>query len=438
MMKLTAKFAREAILSRNGLNHLRVELVPPTAPVVQGGKPVLMIFVIDRSGSMEEPAWRSAEESAYQRRGAYEHATKMSYAASAAIKFLGLLRPTDLFGVVSFDHIASIEQPLTPVNPANHRSVAERIQQIHPRGSTNISDAIEMARKMIAPELTEQYNCKIVLLSDGQANQGIANVDGLASIALRCQQSGITVSTLGIGIDYNANIMAQIARSGGGLFYHIVNMGELDGIFAQELQLAQAITAKGVRLTLSIPDLIEVGENLNGFIQSVQGGHIELLIGDLGWPSQVIFPIENHFVDADVSFSITVSYLSADGSSSQGSVEIGLRVVASKEELAKAPRDEEIIRAVLGLTKDRGVIRSAEAYERGDMAQARDMVMSMPEVVSSLGKAYAYEGPVDDLEIKEMIPTFLRRDDSARSSVKEMYARSSRAARGQKESGDKR
>ncbi len=437
MMKLTAKFAREAILSRNGLNHLRVELVPPIAPAVENAKPVLMIFVIDRSGSMDGPAWRPEHGHSERSRGSYERATKMNYAASAAIKFLSLLRPTDLFGVVSFDDIASIEQPLTPVNPDNHRSIANRILQIEPRGTTNISDAIGLARKMISPQQAEQYNCKIVLLSDGQANQGISSVDGLASVALKCQQNGITVSTLGIGIDYDANIMAQMARSGGGLFYHIVNMGELDSIFAQELQLSQAITAKAVKLTLFIPDLIEVGENLNGYLQSVQGDRIELVIGDLGWPSQVIFPIENHFVEADVSFSITVSYAAADGSHAEQILAVGLRVVSSEEELAQAERDEEIVRAVLDLTKDRGVIRSAEAYERGDMKQAQEMVMSMPVAMSALSRAYAFE-PAEDLELREMIPTFLRSDDSARSSVKEMYARSSRAARGQREPKEKR
>lgn len=221
-MKLSAKFAREAILNKNGLNHLQIELIPPPLEQKAERKPVLMVLVLDRSGSMAEIA--GAPEGSHIR----EVASKMDYAIDASTKFLTLLTENDLFGVVSFGDIATVDQPLTTISQNNIQGVIANTRNIHPRGCTNISHALLAAKKLITTEHLQKYNCKVVLLSDGEANRGIAHLDGLSSIALECMKEGITVSSLGIGLEYNSGIMGGIAQSGGGLFHHIEDLSKLE------------------------------------------------------------------------------------------------------------------------------------------------------------------------------------------------------------------
>ncbi|MBS4030720.1 MAG: VWA domain-containing protein [Clostridiales bacterium] len=219
-MKISARLAREAMLNRDGLNHLQVELIPPVVEEGAPSKPVLMVFVIDRSGSMGGNLNRVIHEAPYDE---VRYSSKMSYAISAVTNFLHLLTEDDLVGVVSFDDSAEINQHLTRLNPSTRRSVIANVQGIQPRGCTNISDAILTAKRMITAAHLDEYTCKIILLSDGIANRGVSDSDGLASVALSCLREGITVSSLGIGADYDAGIMGAIANSGGGLFYHILN-----------------------------------------------------------------------------------------------------------------------------------------------------------------------------------------------------------------------
>lgn len=175
----------------------------------------------------------------------------------------------NLFDIVAFDNVAVISQPLTHVDEKNFSIIADNIRKITPRDRTNIADVIKTTKSMITVKLAKQYNCKIILCSDGEANVGISDENSLAPIALDCMRSGITVSALGMGVSYNARIMGSIANSGGGIFHHIEDLSKLPDIFKKELGLSTSVLAREVKLILEIPKLIEIGQNLNGYPQSV-------------------------------------------------------------------------------------------------------------------------------------------------------------------------
>lgn len=432
-MRIFARLAREAMLNRDGLNHLQVELIPPVAEEGAPSKPVLIVFVIDRSGSMGGHLNRAIHETPCDE---VRNSSKMSYAISAVINFLNLLTEDNLVGVVSFDDTAEIYQHLTHLNPSTRRDVIENVQRIRPRGCTNISDAILTAKKMITADHLDKYTCKVILLSDGIANSGVSDSDGLASIALNCLREGITVSSLGIGADYDAGKMGAIANSGGGLFYHIQDLRELEKIFQEELGMSNAVTAKSVALDVEIPNLIEISENLNFYPQSIENGCIVVRIGDMFSPKKILFEIRNDFSDEDFSLNIKANYLALDGTRKHNATSILCKIVAGLEELRDAREDRTVIDAVLAQVKEQTISRASEARDRDDYNQMNRVFSASQQNFSKLNQNYPNVNVSDILDELERITSLFSSRKTSKSVIKEMYASSYMSAKGVNRRGD--
>jgi len=424
-MKLIAKFARQAILNRNGLNHLEIELVPPALTQVTERKPILMILVLDRSGSMSESATGPVGSLNRSRRS--ESSSKMDYAINASTKFINLLMEKDLFGVVSFDDIATVEQALTAITPNTIQGVNANIRNIHPRGCTNISDALLTARKQITPDHLVKYNCKIVLISDGNANRGIDHADGLSSIALNCLKDGITVSSLGIGLEYNSRIMGGIAQGGGGLFYHVEDLSKLEEIFNQELNLTAMTTAKNVRLLIEAPQNIVVGKNLNSYPQNVKGSNIEILIGDMYTSRKVLVEIWNDFADSDMDFLIMSKYTSLDGTDREAKIVVPLKVVSTEQQLNEAVLNREVVESVISLVKKRTIRTTSALYDEGKYFNSFFSIGSTD--LMNLSKAYDVDSE-DALADYDNLNELYSNHTASKSMAKQLYAKSSKEIKG--------
>jgi len=441
-MKTRMRFAKEKIMNKDGINHIKLDIIPPKAQEVRENerKKTAIVFLIDASSSMMESVilnnvetniiynnpfsaqslyyrpntyttpegytyintpqigssihslthYPSSSAGESTRSKLYERITKIDYAIDATCNFLKMLSPGDMVGVISFNYGPWIEQALTEYKEEKLNTIAGNIRKITPRGMTNISDSILLAKKMFSDEIRREYNCKIILLSDGEANQGVAtDVDGLGSIALDCMKSGVTVSSLGIGLEYNSATMNAIATCGGGLFYHIEDLSGLEDIFRSELKLSKTITAKNVTVTLEIPNPIEIGENMNGYPQNIRDGNIEVLLGDMNNDRSIIFEIRNNFVDDDIEFTMKVSYTSLTGKEKEVTRSAILKVAKTKEDLESATEDEEIVKEIFNLLKYNAIARSYEAYERGDVNAATHSVCSTLSYGESLSRGYS-------------------------------------------------
>lgn len=460
-MKISAKFAKETILNKNGLNHLQIEVTPPVLEKTGDRKPVLMVFVIDRSGSMSdivsgnyEPIQQLPYPNPYgsgyapnffqnnpnygirtpfypihpnQRR---EFSSKMDYAVNSTIKFLGLLTNKDMVGIIAYDDIAEVIQPLTTVNGDNTNQIASNVRTIIPRGCTNISDGLLKAKGLITQDHLDKYNCKIVLLSDGLVNRGIRTIDGLTDIAIQCAKQGISISTLGIGLDYESAVMGSIAQGGGGLIHHIEDLSKLEDIFKEELELSTIISAKNIKVLIEIPSLIEVGENLNSYVQTVNGSSIEILLGDMYNSRKIIMEIRNNFVNEDVAFNIKALYKDLDGNEGEIKTTALLKVVDTQEEHTASQEDKEIISSVYSLIKDKTIEQTSDLYQKGDLVSVQAQFNSSANVMRGMSLAYSQNvcASAAMAELNSVSQTFTSGNASI-SEAKDMYAKSNRARR---------
>lgn len=201
-----------------------------------------MIIVLDRSGSMSE-------------------AKKMPYAKAAIWDVLGRLNENDRFALVSFANNAIVQSPLVTMTSANRSYLNNIISSIQAAGGTNMGAGLNTALSLLENSRGERAR-KILLLSDGQANQGITNPEQLALIAARATHRGAVLSTIGMGLGFNETLMAKLADYGMGHYSYLEDLSGLGTILARDLKDTRHIYANSSYLEIELGDgvnLIDAG-----------------------------------------------------------------------------------------------------------------------------------------------------------------------------------
>ncbi|MCK5192006.1 MAG: VWA domain-containing protein, partial [Methylococcales bacterium] len=197
-----------------------------------------MIIVLDRSGSMSE-------------------AKKMPFAKAAIWDVLGRLNENDRFALVSFANNAIVQSPLVNVSVATRSYLNNVVSSIQAAGGTNMGDGLNAALTLLQNNRSERAR-KILLLSDGQANQGITNPEQLAQMAARATHYGAVLSSIGMGLGFNENLMAKLADYGMGNYSYLEDLSGLGAILARDLQDTRNIYANSSTLELILGDGVKI------------------------------------------------------------------------------------------------------------------------------------------------------------------------------------
>jgi Ca-activated chloride channel family protein len=203
--------------------------------------PMNLALVIDRSGSMK--------------------GERIANAMNAATLALERMRDGDSISVVSFDTSAQVVVPPTRVAAGNRASIEAAIRSIRLGGDTCISCGLEegMAQLSLTPLGGDRVN-RMILLSDGVTNAGVRDVTGLRGMAGRMHGRGVTISTIGVDVDFDEKIMAAIANEANGRHYFVANASGLPAVFGQEFDDLLASVAKESELTIDLAPGVEVLE----------------------------------------------------------------------------------------------------------------------------------------------------------------------------------
>ena len=203
--------------------------------------PMNLAVVIDRSGSMK--------------------GERIANAMNAAVFALERMRDGDSITVVSFDTAAQVVVPPTRVSAGNRSSIEAAIRNIRLGGDTCISCGLEEGMQQLAlTSLGGDRINRMILLSDGATNAGIRDVSGLRSMASRMHGRGVTISTIGVDVDFDEKIMAAIANEANGRHYFVANASGLPAVFGQEFDDLLASVAKETELAIELAPGVEVAE----------------------------------------------------------------------------------------------------------------------------------------------------------------------------------
>lgn len=257
------KLSPDSVLVKKTVETRRVIEVAVKAPdVVSNTKrlPVNLALVIDRSGSMA--------------------GEKLEYVKKAAIHVLDLLSDQDRVSVVAFDDDVITLTPGVPVTSSNRHEIKNAILALRDRGSTDLGGGWIRGCQLIAESMNTEGVNRCLLLTDGQANQGIIDADELAMHAREMHRRGVSTSTFGVGRGFNEHLLEAMSNQGGGKFYFIAHPQEIPAIFAAELSELTSVVARGVQILVKTPQ----GVNLSvpgDWKQERKGEDLTIFAGDM-------------------------------------------------------------------------------------------------------------------------------------------------------------
>ncbi|HEV8487916.1 MAG TPA: VWA domain-containing protein [Blastocatellia bacterium] len=189
-----------------------------------------LALVIDKSGSMAD-------------------SDKMSRVKAALVALVSQLRDTDVLSISLFDSYAEV---LLPARTLTDRGrVLELIRQIEPGGSTNLHAGLMLGYHEALKHYRKDATNRVILLTDGIANQGVTDPEKIAGNSLAFNERGIDLSTIGVGLDLNQDLLRQLAKSGRGLFHFVADAQDLHKVFIKELQSLLSLVATEPRVEVS-------------------------------------------------------------------------------------------------------------------------------------------------------------------------------------------
>lgn len=221
--------------------------------------PLNISVVIDRSGSMAGEKMRNAKQ--------------------AAKHIVDQLSSDDYLSVVIYD--GSIDVLQSTVAVRNKEMIKRKIDGITDRGGTNLMGGAMKGYEEVKRYYKPGYVNRVLLLSDGQANEGITDPYQIEKIVRRqIHENGISISTFGLGNDYNEDLMTAMAEKGSGNYYFIDHAEKIAGIFSKELNGLLDIVAKQTTLTITIPEDVNI-DRVYGFNHTQTGRQLSIQMHDL-------------------------------------------------------------------------------------------------------------------------------------------------------------
>ena len=272
---------------------VRIQAPDSPAGEARPRPPNAISLVLDRSGSME--------------------GRPLAEARRCAEFVVSRLRPSDSISVVQFDNRVQRLWPAVPLGDGN--AVRDAISRIHAGGNTNLHGGWLEGASSLADARGSGLK-RVILLSDGCANDGVIDSDEIAKQCAEWAAKGITTSTYGLGTSFNEDLMVAMSRAGGGNHYYGDTAHDLMEPFQQELDLLNNLALRQVQISVSVPNGLQV-EMLNALPGTAAGWRLS----DLAWGAEA-WAVVRIKVTADtlptLGDRLTVLRVSVTGQDRQG------------------------------------------------------------------------------------------------------------------------
>jgi Ca-activated chloride channel family protein len=314
--------------------------------------PVDVSIVMDVSGSMS--GWH-----------------KIDYARQAARELVSSLQPGDRVSLVTFSDRARVLLPAQPV--VDRDGILSAISRIREGGGTNMYDGLTTGLEQLRLG-GDGHVRRLLLLSDGHANVGISDATSLSRLAGQAALDDVSTSAIGLGLDFNEDLLASMADSGGGSYHFVDDAQQLTGIFAEELHTMTRTVARDVTLRLDLPEGVRVAETY-GYTDTSDSRGWRVYLGDIyaGQERKVVVRLDLPIAEGDTLplASAGLAYQDLDlGQPIQATVQVAPRVTRNAATAAASLDQETAIQAARAQAAVMAE-QAARAFEARDATRAR-------------------------------------------------------------------
>lgn len=237
---------------------LRARLKAPPA-VSNARQPINLSVVFDRSGSMNEDA-------------------KIGYLRQAGHLVCDNLTSDDHVAFVAYNQQVQVLVPMHRV--VNREYLHHRIDELGAEGQTNLSGGLLEGCAQLEKRLDKPGLHHVILLTDGLANRGVIETPALVQLARQCAERGLTLTTIGVGTDYNEDLLSQLSQAGNGRYVYVSEPDKIPTALKQELGSLVAVVAQNATLRMALPPEFEAIQ-IYGREEPLKPGVVEIQLGDL-------------------------------------------------------------------------------------------------------------------------------------------------------------
>jgi hypothetical protein len=228
-------------------------------PSVIEASPFNLVVVVDTSGSMDV-------------------AGKMDFVKEGLVLMLDSLDDNDTLSIVSYDSVARVEMGPTMVTDEDKPFIVEIIENLDPGGSTNLNAGMVQGYELAMKNITDNESIhRVMLLSDGMVTAGEDNLAAILDNSAKYNEEGIGITTIGVGTDFNFDLMYGLANQGNGNFYFLEDGTKLLDVFQHEIEYLLTPVAQNLKISFTLPQGFSVQE-IYGFDFIEENGEV-ILIG---------------------------------------------------------------------------------------------------------------------------------------------------------------
>jgi len=252
------RFGNSKLYSNQNQVIMQIGLITKNVENLSEAPTLNLALVIDRSGSMA--------------------GEKMEKVKESLVELLEKLRKGDILSVIVFSSEAEILVEAQKID--SKLIINQRILNILPYGSTNIHDGLMMGYNEVMKNFNENYNNRVILLTDGRTNEGVTDHELIITRSSEYNRNNISLSVIGLGNDLDFILLRQLAKAGKGLIHFIDNNNDIKTVFDKEIQSLFQPIAKNVMLEIECDSKLSV-EQIFGYQPYINNNKIVMELDNM-------------------------------------------------------------------------------------------------------------------------------------------------------------
>lgn len=185
-------------------------------------KKLNLVVVLDISGSMGSSFDSYYYDGTEQSPGSNKK--KIQIAGESIVSMLNHLQPEDRFGMVLFDENSYLAKPIRLIKETNMEAIKKHIFDLQEQGSTNLEAGLNAGTSLLHEFTTadrNEYENRMIVLTDAEPNTGDYSANGLLGITQNNAQNNIYTTFIGIGLDFNTELIEDISKITGANYYSV-------------------------------------------------------------------------------------------------------------------------------------------------------------------------------------------------------------------------